>query len=114
MKADQLRKSQSLHSEALAVQSQAQESLHANMKLAQALLDRALATAANLQTMIEETAGRFRNSPSFRNTFSTYLPGTLCALLLSAIGAQSSKVGIAAFFIYTGRRLHPNRIDVPS
>ncbi|TQB77581.1 hypothetical protein MPDQ_000122 [Monascus purpureus] len=101
LRAERLRESQSLQSEAIAAQFQAQETLQGNMKVAQTLLDKATATAANLQSMIDETGGRLRDSPTLRNVFSAFAPGTLCALLLSVIGAQNYRAGITALFIYT-------------
>ncbi|PLB55322.1 hypothetical protein P170DRAFT_470736 [Aspergillus steynii IBT 23096] len=52
--ADDLHKSQAEHFETLKAQSQIQQSMQANMNISQAFMDRAAATAANLQAMIDE------------------------------------------------------------
>ncbi|KAI9925205.1 hypothetical protein MW887_006125 [Aspergillus wentii] len=99
VKAEGLLQTQKLQTEAIATQSQAQESLQTNMRISQALLDKTAATAANLQTMIDETTVKYKEYPALGGFLGTYSAWTVCALLFSIIGAQNPRSALAVFFV---------------
>lgn len=99
MKAESLHKAQMLQSETIAAQSQAQDTIQTDIRISQALLDKVTATAANLQTMVDETAIKYRDSPVLGGLHGTYSAWTVCALLFSMLGAQNPKSALAVLFI---------------
>ncbi|ODM17347.1 hypothetical protein SI65_07022 [Aspergillus cristatus] len=99
MKAQDLQRAQLLQSEVIAAQSQAQHNIHADIQISQGLLDKVTATAANLQTMVDETATTYRESPVLGGLHGTYSAWTVCALLFSMLGAQNPKSALAVLFI---------------
>lgn len=102
MKAGNLHRAQLLQSEAIAAQSQAQDNIQTDIRISQALLDKVTATAANLQTMVDETATKYRESPVLGGLNGTYSAWTVCALLFSMLGAQNPKSALAVLFIGMG------------
>ena len=88
-----------MQSEAVAAQARAQESLHFNMQISQALLDKASAAAANLQTMMDETASRYRESPVLGGLWGSISPWTVSAFLFSVIGSQSPRIAVAVLMV---------------
>lgn len=102
MKAENLHRAQLLQSEAITAQSQAQENMQTDIRISQALLDKVTATAANLQTMVDETATKYRESPVLGGLHGTYSAWTVCALLFSVLGAQNPKSALAMIFIGMG------------
>lgn len=98
MKAEGLRKAQVLQFEAIKAQFQAQDDIQTNIRISQALLDKTTAAAANLQTMIDETATRYRDSHAFGGFFgvSTW---TICAFLFSMLSIQNPKPALAVLLI---------------
>ncbi|KAL2012304.1 hypothetical protein VTN00DRAFT_5022 [Thermoascus crustaceus] len=99
LKAENLQKAQILQAEALQAQSQAQEAFGVNIKVAQVLLDRVTANAANLETAIEDMASRFRDIPILSGSLGTYSPWTILALLCSFIAAQYPRSAVALLLI---------------
>ncbi|KAL1849754.1 hypothetical protein Plec18167_008487 [Paecilomyces lecythidis] len=97
-----LHRAQVLQAESLKDQSQAQEALGENVRIAQALLDQVVATAANLQATVQETATGFQTIPGF-STLGAYLPWTLCSLLASVIAAQHPRVVAGLLFLSYGK-----------
>lgn len=102
MKAGNLHRAQLLQSEAIAAQSQAQDNIQTDIRISQGLLDKVTATAANLQTMVDETATKYRESPVLGGLNGTYSAWTVCALLFSMLGAQNPKSALAVLFIGMG------------
>ena len=98
MKAESLHKAQVLQLEAIKAQFQAQGDMQTNMRISQALLDKTTAAAANLQTIIDETATRYRESPAFGGFFGTSA-WTVCAFLFSMLGVQNPKPALAVLLI---------------
>lgn len=86
-------------------QSRAQDDLQTNMRITQALLEQTSTAAANLQTMMDETYGMLRDSPTLRNVFGPFSPGHLVALVFSLIGAHSSRLALGVLLIYVGKLL---------
>ena len=99
VKANELQNAQSLHADALAIQQQAQEAIRFNAQVSQALLDRATTAAANLHTIIDEAAIKFKQTPGLhQGGLSTW---TVCLMLLILIGAQNFKAALGlTFFIF--------------
>lgn len=102
MKAQDLQRAQLLQSEVIAAQSQAQHNIQTDIQISQALLDKVISTAANLQTMVDETATKYRESPVLGALHRTYSAWTVCALLFSMLGAQNPKSALAVLFIGMG------------
>ncbi|OKP13158.1 hypothetical protein PENSUB_1258 [Penicillium subrubescens] len=99
VKAVELQKAQRLQADALAIQEQAQEAIRFNTQVSQALLDRATTTAANLHTIIEEAAIKFRQTPGLHQGGLSIW--TVCLMLLILIGAQNFKAAFGlTFFIF--------------
>ena len=98
MKAESLRKAQVLQFEAIKTQFQAQDDMQTNMRISQALLDKTTAAAANLQTIIDETATRYRESHAFGGFFGAST-STICAFLFSMLSIQNPKPALALLLI---------------
>jgi hypothetical protein len=99
MKSDELQKAQSIQTEALAIQQEKQEAIRYSTQVSQALLDRATTTAANLHTIIDEAAMKFKQTPGLhQGSFSIW---TVCLMLVIVIGAQNFKAAFGlTFFIF--------------
>ncbi|PYH93030.1 hypothetical protein BO71DRAFT_400031 [Aspergillus ellipticus CBS 707.79] len=97
--ATELRRIQLQHNEAIQSNSQLQEHLQTNMRISQALLDKIIATAANLQTMVDETTSRYRSSPVFGGFLGSYSTWTIISLLVGAIGALNPKLAIIMLIV---------------
>ncbi|KAF4153854.1 hypothetical protein CNMCM6069_000198 [Aspergillus lentulus] len=98
-KAEALRTAQLQQFDALEAQYRLQQHMETNFQISQALLDKATATAANLQAMIDETTTRYRDSPILGNIIGPSSAWTVCGLLLSFIGAHSPRLALAALLI---------------
>ncbi|KAF7631866.1 hypothetical protein AFLA_012714 [Aspergillus flavus NRRL3357] len=99
LRAESLHKSQLQQSEAVEFQSRLQEKLQTSVQISQALLDKAAATAANLQAMIDETSARYKDTPALRPLFSTSFSWTFFGLLLSLIASHNVKFALAMLII---------------
>lgn len=98
-KADELQKAQSIQIEALAVQQQMQEAIRYNTQVSQALLDRTTTTAANLHTIIDEAAVKFKQTPGLHQGGLSIW--TVCLMLVIVVGAQNFKAAFGlTFFIF--------------
>ncbi|KAE8368643.1 hypothetical protein BDV27DRAFT_167640 [Aspergillus caelatus] len=111
LRAENLHKAQLQHSETVESQSRLQEKLQASVQISQALLDKAAATAANLQAMIDETSSRYKDSHALRPLFSTYSSWTFFGLLLSLIASHNVKVAFAMLIIGACRYQYPQLIS---
>ena len=94
-------KAENLHRAQL-LQSESQDNIQTDIRISQALLDKVSATVANLQTMVDETATKYRDSPVLGGLHGTYSAWTVCALLFSILGAQNPKSALAVLFIGMG------------
>lgn len=98
-RANELQKAQRIQAEALTIQQQAQEAIRYNTEVSQALLDRAMTTAANLHTIIDEAATKFKQTPGLHQGGLSIW--TFCLMLLIVIGAQNFKAAFGlTFFIF--------------
>ncbi|PWY76943.1 hypothetical protein BO70DRAFT_397837 [Aspergillus heteromorphus CBS 117.55] len=97
--ADELRKVQLQHNEAMKGHSQVQEHLQTNIRISQALLDKTAAAAANLQAMIDETTIRYKESPTFGVFPVSSSTWTAFSLLIGLIGAQNPRLAIIVLAI---------------
>ncbi|KAJ5380598.1 uncharacterized protein N7496_003026 [Penicillium cataractarum] len=98
-RANELQKAQRIQAEALTIQQQAQEAIRYNTQVSQALLDRATTTAANLHTIIDEAATKFKQTPGLHQGGLSIW--TVCLVLLIVIGAQNFKAAFGlTFFIF--------------
>ncbi|KAI9046222.1 putative nuclear membrane fusion protein Kar5 [Aspergillus affinis] len=99
MNADNLHNSQAEQLECLKAQSQIQQNMQTSMHISQALIDKAAATAANLQAMIDEATTRYKDSPTLSGIFGSYSAWMAYGLLFSVLGTQNLKVFIAMLLI---------------
>ncbi|KAH8427910.1 putative nuclear membrane fusion protein Kar5 [Aspergillus melleus] len=95
MNADNLHKSQAEQLESFRAQSQIQQNMQTSMHISQALIDKAAATAANLQAMIDEATMKYKESPTMSGLFGSYSAWMAYGLLFSVLGTQNLKVFIA-------------------
>ncbi|RAQ69658.1 nuclear membrane fusion protein Kar5 [Aspergillus flavus] len=107
LRAESLHKSQLQQSEAVEFQSRLQEKLQTSVQISQALLDKAAATAANLQAMIDETSARYKDTPALRPLFSTSFSWTFFGLLLSLIASHNVKFALAMLIISARKYQYP-------
>ncbi|KAL2702523.1 hypothetical protein AAEP93_006821 [Penicillium crustosum] len=96
-KASELQKAQFQQSEALSAQSRAQEAIQFDAQVSQALLAKTRVAAANLQSVIDDAAFKFKNVSGFGIGGSS--AWSLCAVLLVVIAAQNLKIAISLFFL---------------
>ncbi|KAL5336663.1 hypothetical protein BJX70DRAFT_273693 [Aspergillus crustosus] len=90
LRIDSLHEIQQRQYETAVAQSQLQEVLHTNMRISKELLDQTASTAANLQTMIDETTSRSAfDVPILGRLFGVYSPWAACAILF--VGLQTPK-----------------------
>lgn len=101
-KAENLHEAQKLQYEAIVAHSQAQNNLQTNMRVSHALVDRVTAAAANLQTMIDDSATRYRQSPVFNGPLGPYSTWTMCVLLFSMLGIQNPRSALVLLLIGMG------------
>ncbi|CAI7576685.1 unnamed protein product [Penicillium crustosum] len=99
-KASELQKAQFQQSEALSAQSRAQEAIQFDAQVSQALLAKTRVAAANLQSVIDDAAFKFKNVSGFGIGGSS--AWSLCAVLLVVIAAQNLKIAISLFFLILG------------
>ncbi|CAG7956957.1 unnamed protein product [Penicillium nalgiovense] len=99
-KASELQKAQDQQTEALSAQSRAQEAIQFDAQVSQTLLAKTSVAAANLQSVIDDAAFKFKHVPGFGIGGSS--AWSLCAVLLIVIAAQNLKIAIALFFLILG------------
>lgn len=99
VKAHNIHRLQVLQSEVIATQSQAQDSLQVNMKVTQALLDKVSATAANLQSIMDDSIIRFRGSSSVYGSFGKYSIWTFCAMASTIFGVLNPRSGVVLLLL---------------
>ncbi|RAK94990.1 putative nuclear membrane fusion protein Kar5 [Aspergillus ibericus CBS 121593] len=97
--AEELHRAQLQHNAAMQGHSQLQEHLQTNMRISQALLEKTIAAAANLQAMVDDTATRYKEIPAFRSFLGSYPAGTVYSLLVGLIGAQSPRLAVVMLVI---------------
>lgn len=102
-KAENLRQEQRLQAEAFAAQSRAQESLQLSIEISQALLDKAAASASNLQSMVEAAISKYTDLPIFTGPWGQHSAWTISAVLFSVLGALNPRVALAVLFIGTSK-----------
>lgn len=68
-----------------------QQTLSDNLRITQAILDKTVATTANVQAVLDETTTRYKRIPLLGGLLSAVSPWTVCALLIGAGGAHSSR-----------------------
>lgn len=99
-KAGELQRAQDQQSEALSAQSRAQEAIQFDAQVSQALLAKTSVAAANLQSVIDDAAFKFKHVSGFGIGGSS--AWSLCAVLLIVIAAQNLKIAISLFFLILG------------
>lgn len=99
MKAENLLDAQNLQYETITAHSQVHDNLQTNMHISKALVDEATAAAANLQTMINESASKYRDSFFSGSPIGPYSPWTICVLLFCMFSAQNLKYALTLLFI---------------
>ena len=102
LNANNLHKSQAEQLESFRAQNQIQQNMQTSMHISQALIDKAAATAANLQAMIDEATTRYKESPTMNGLFGSYSALMAYGLLLSVLGTQNLKVFIAMLLFAAG------------
>ncbi|KAL4865598.1 hypothetical protein BDV12DRAFT_200008 [Aspergillus spectabilis] len=100
LRIDSLHEIQQRQYETAVAQSQLQEVLHTNMRISKELLDQTASTAANLQTMIDETTSRrLFDSPILGRLFGTYSPWAACAIFSSLLVGLQNPRNIVVFLM---------------
>ncbi|KAI2705075.1 hypothetical protein CBS147317_2027 [Penicillium roqueforti] len=99
-KASELQKAQDQQTEALSAQSRAQEAIQFDAQVSQALLAKTSVAAANLQSVIDDAALKFKHVPGFGIGGSS--AWSICAVLLIVLAAQNLKIAIALIFLILG------------
>ncbi|OKL55663.1 hypothetical protein UA08_08963 [Talaromyces atroroseus] len=98
VQARELLKTQTVHARAIESQAQAQEALGASAKVVFAILEKLTTRAANLETILEETADRFNDLQHLDGLFGIKISAwTAFSLLLSVIAVQNPKVAAVTF-----------------
>jgi hypothetical protein len=71
------------------------------MRISKAILDQTASTAANLQTMIDETTNRYREVPGLSGLLGlrAYATWAMYGLFLSLIGLQNPRSAIVILLI---------------
>ena len=111
-KADELQRAQNVQVQALAAQSEVQKEIQFNAQISQALLDKAATTAANLHTIIDEAATKYKQIPTLHfHGLSTW---PLCGFLLILIGAHNMKAAVSLFFLVVGKSHVPRPLKPPA
>lgn len=98
-KAENLLDAQNFQYETITAHSQVHDNLQTNMHISKALVDEATAAAANLQTMINESASKYRDSFFSGGSIGPYSPWTICVLLFCMLSAQNLKYALTLLFI---------------
>lgn len=102
MNADNLHKLQAEQLESFRAQNQIQQNMQTSMHISQALVDKAAATAINLQAMIDEATTRYKESPTMSGLFGSYSAWMAYGVLFSVLGTQKLKVFIAMLVFAAG------------
>ncbi|CAG7976837.1 unnamed protein product [Penicillium olsonii] len=99
-KAVELQRSQDLQFEALSANSRAQEAIQFHAQVSQALLSKASASAANLQSAIEDATAAIKRGPG--SSIGGHSAWSLCTILLLVIAAQNIKIAIGIVLLLLG------------
>lgn len=99
-RATRLLETQAYHAKAIENQARAQETLGANTKIVYALLEKLTARAANLESMLEETASKFRGIQELDGLFGLSMSlWTVLSLIIALLAVQNPKMaGILSVF----------------
>jgi hypothetical protein len=99
-RATKLLETQTYHAKAIETQAQAQEALGANTKIVYALLEKLTARAANLESLLEETASKFKGLQELDGLFGLNISlWTVFSLLAPLLAIQNPKMaGIISVF----------------
>ncbi|EED23402.1 nuclear membrane fusion protein Kar5, putative [Talaromyces stipitatus ATCC 10500] len=99
-RASRLLETQAHHAKAIETQAQAQEALGANTKIVFALLEKLTVRAANLESILEETASKFKDFQEMDGLFGLNISlWTALSLLLTLFAVQNPKMaGIISVF----------------
>lgn len=106
-KASELQKAQNQQIEALSAQSRAQEAIQFDAQVSQALLAKTSVAAANLQSVIDDAAFKFKHIPGFGIGGSS--AWSLCVVLLTVIASQNLKIAISLLFLFLGTYVLPDQ-----
>lgn len=98
-KAENLLDAQKLQYETITAHSQVHDNLQTNMHISKALVDEATAAAANLQTIINESASKCLDSFFSSGSTGPYFPWTMCVLFFCMLSAQNLKYALTLLFI---------------
>ncbi|KAL5358490.1 hypothetical protein BJX96DRAFT_163779 [Aspergillus floccosus] len=90
-KAHNLHDTQVQQIKSLKEQSKWQQTLSDNLRITQAILDKTVATTANVQAVLDEMTTRYKRIPLLGGLLSAVSPWTVCALLIGAGRAHSSR-----------------------
>ncbi|KAJ6062806.1 uncharacterized protein N7446_006926 [Penicillium canescens] len=104
-KASELQTAQEQQTEALAAHSRTQEAIQFHAQVSQALLNKANIAAANLQSIIDDAAIKYKSGPGLR--IEGYSAWSLCGILLLIIAAQNFKVAISLLFLILAHSMAP-------
>lgn len=99
-RASELQKAQDLQTEALTAQSLAHEAIQFHAQISEALLSKTSASAANLQSAIDNAVSTFRYLPALSS--GGLSAWSLCAVLLVIIAVQNVKIAIGLSFLFLG------------
>ena len=99
-KAVELQRSQDLQFEALSASARAQEAIQFHAQVSQALLSKASASAANLQSAIEDATAAIKRGPG--SSIGGHSAWSLCTILLLVIAAQNIKIAIGIVLLLLG------------
>ncbi|OQD81022.1 hypothetical protein PENANT_c030G10807 [Penicillium antarcticum] len=95
-KASELQHAQDQQTEKLAAHSRTQEAIQFHAQVSQALIKKASIAAANLQSIIDDAATKYKSGPNLH--IGGYSAWSLCGFLLLIIAAQNFKVAIPLIF----------------
>lgn len=99
-RANELQKAQDLQTEALSAQNLAHEAIQFHAQVSQALLSKTSASAANLQSAIDNAATTFKHIPGL--SAGGLSAWSLSAVLLMVIAVQNIKIAIGLSFLLLG------------
>ncbi|GAM34197.1 nuclear membrane fusion protein [Talaromyces pinophilus] len=99
-RATKLLETQTYHAKAIETQARAQEALGANTKIVYALLEKLTARAANLESMLEETASKFKGFQELDGLFDLNMSlWTVLSLLVTLLAVQNPRMaGVISVF----------------
>ncbi|KAJ6008495.1 hypothetical protein N7540_012471 [Penicillium herquei] len=100
IKANELQVAQHEQAKVLAAQSQVHKEIQFAAQVSAALIERAAATAANLQSRIEDAANKAKSIPEI--TFGSPSIFTLLFILILAVSAQNRMIAVGIIFMIFG------------